>query len=413
MTTEATQQGADVKPGEVAVETRSARDIALEALDARQEEAHRRQIDDQLENDPGAALMTAQMVEQQETNRKQAIEDGLLPPDEEELKDGLVSKELMHPEQDLVSEADPDALPTHLENDPLANFIVMQEGKPMFTLKVNGENMLMPLEDAHRQLQIGTAAEIRMTNAAKMEQSINQRAAELTAGEQALAARMQVAQPVQPSVPAEPDLSEADIRKEALNVVTSVFSGTEEEATDKLTKALMKIRTPAATPAPDIDVDAIVRQASTAAVGALTAVDSKKDLVRGLDQFRNEYPEIMRDANLYRMADGMTDEIATDNPSWDKSQVMLEAGKRTRKWVDDLKGPAPTVENDGDETLTEVTSEQTLPPTQLRQDRKSGLVRMPQPAAAAVQDTSKAEEPRPLTPQEALDEVRRARGQAV
>lgn len=409
---EATQnQGADVKEDEIPVETRSPRDIALEALSDRQEEARAAQVAESLEGDPGAAALHQQVVDQQEANRQQAVADGLLPPARKELEDGALSVEQMHPEK----ESKPEALPAELQDDPLADFIVMDNGKPKFVMKVNGENMLMPLEDARRQLQIGTAAEVRMSNAAARERQLREREQQLTAQEQALAQRTVVTPSSQPQVPAQADLSEEDVRNEALNVMRTVFSGTEEEAADKLTKVLMKVRTPVTMPTPQIDFDGIVRRASSAAVGALTERERQKDLAEGYSQFQSEYPDIMRDANLYRMADSMTDEISAEHPEWRKSKVMLEAGKRTREWIENLRGTASTDENVDDVVTTEdvTISEQSQPPTQTRQDRKSELVRMPQAAVAAVASDPKPETKQELTPKQALDEVRKARGQAV
>lgn len=413
MAQEATQnKGADVKEGEVAVETRSPRDIALEALSARSDEAHTAQIAEQIESDPGAKLIHDQIVDQQVANREQAVADGLLAPSQEELTDGALVVEPMHP----APEPKPEPLPTELQDDPLVEYIVMENDKPMFAMKVNGENMLIPLADARRQLQIGTAAEIRMTNAAVRERQINERERQLTVAERALQQRAAAPAQIQPQVPAPADLSEAELRKDALGVMNTVFSGTVEEAADELTKVLMRTRTPAAQPTPVIDTQAIIKQASFAAIGAVDARDQKKDLVKGYNSFQSEYPKIMADANLYRMADSMTDVIATEHPEWSKSEVMLEAGKRTSEWVENLKGPAPTVITDDvvvppeDETISEHTQP---PPTQTRQDRKSELVRMPQASVAAVNSLETPKVDQPLSPQQALDEVRKARGQAV
>lgn len=424
------QPGADpdVKEGEVAVNiTKSPRDVAIEAIEARQDEARMAQIEKDAEGDPGAQALAARMQAAQDEARHAAIEAGQLPPDADpppaQLQDGTQSVEPMHEPQKLPdalpTDTDPNALPAELQDDPLAEHIVMYEGKPMFALKVNGENQLMPLDAAKRQLQIGVAAEIRMQSAVEAEKRAKQLLADAervqpTVGETAAQQRVDAAAAAAPPVTRNPGIDEEDIRKRARDVMITAFTGTEADAGDKLTKLLMDIRTPLpATAATPINEDAIVEKAATAAVQQVTAVSEKRDLVSGYTQFQDEYPEIMADVNLYRMADGMTDEIEAEHPEWSKSQVMLEAGSRTRKWIEDLKGT--TVTPDPEPVVTpkdETISEPAPPPNTLpRQERKRTLVQIP-PAASSAQPSPEPEE-RPQTPQEALDEVRRVRGQAV
>ena len=90
---------------------------------------------------------------------------------------------------------------------------------------------------------------------------------------------------------------------------------------------------------------------------------------------------------------------------------MDEAGKRTRAWVkslapgsEDLKDPKPP-----DLSIDMQTNDST---PNNRQERKQGLVRMPAAAVGAVHKGSNViEDEKPQTPQEALAETRKARGQ--
>ena len=411
----------DVKPGEVAVNTKmSPRDIALQAIEGKTDKMHAAQIKE-ADDDPGAAAIRDRIDEQQAATRTAAIADGTLPVEELE-PDGAGSRQAMHPAQPALPEALPakpaaDALPAELASDPLAEHIVMDEGAPMFVLKVSGQNVLMPLDEARRRLQIGTAAEIRMQNASTKEKQIEERERQVTAGERALAERARTSPSPTPSIPVQPGVSEEDIRSRSQEVFTTAFHGTEEDAGKKLAKLLLEVRTPPAVQAAPVDEVAIVNRAANAAVGAVTAVNDKKDLISGYSKFQDQYPEIMNDAILYRMADGMTDEIAIEHPEWSKSQVMLESGKRTSAWVDNLKGtvqpePTPTPGPEVPVIPEDATiSTPTLHPTQSRQERKAGLVRIPE-VAAATQPVPEPEE-RAQSPQEALDEVRSARGQPV
>lgn len=403
------QPDPDVNNDEVVVETRSPRDIQLEAMGARQEEARSAHIAEGLDGDPGAAHIQAELVDAQAANRAEAEAAGLLEPLED---DGAASVEPMH---EPAPEPVRDDLPETLQADPLSEFIVMDGDEAMFVTKINGENVLVPLAEARRKLQIRTAAEVEMKNSRLFAKNLETRAQAIDAGEAALKARLETVPQVQnPAIPTEQaGMTEKEIAAEARAFVGSAFADDEDTAADKLTKLLLKTRTPmqaAPVAAPPVDVQGLIRQATADAVQTIDAREQKKDLVRGIETFEDKYPEIVGDAQLYGMADNMTDDIAMEHPEWPKSQVMMEAGKRTRKWIEDLTGTGTTVEDD-DPVPTEdvVISEHTPPPQPNRQARKQGLVRLPQ-AATAVQ-TSQEEPVRMQTPAEALAETRAARGQ--
>jgi len=407
----ATQTGAasvqptnpDLKDDEVAVKP-NPRQEAIDAMADRQEKARREELDDAIAADPGLAANQESIDRQIQEANASARAAGELPPLED---DGAASVEPMHEPAPALQ---PEPLPDNLKGDPLAEYVVMEQGQPMFQVKVNGQEMLIPFDKAKRQLQIGTAAEVRMQEAAQVQGQLDERERALSAGEAALAQRMTTV-PATPTVPVKPDLSEQDLLEEAQEIFNTAFSGTEEDAAKKLAKVLYRLQTPT-TPvvqAQPIDEAAIVRKAAGAAVSAVQKVDRNKDVKKGYLQFKTDYPDIMGNAKLYKMADDMTDEIENENPDWDISQVMDEAGKRTRAWVNDLKGVEP--EPPPPPPPDEITPEQPqIPPTN-RQSRKSSLVRMPTAAVGAVHEAPKNVEEKPQTAQEAFRELKDARGQ--
>lgn len=410
----ATQQGAarqepptrdpDLKDGEVVVH-RSARDIALEAMAERQEKERVDELNEAIAHDPGLA------DEQRRIDgaiRQANAEAGI--NHEEAIpvfgNDGAAVVRPMHQPQ-----PEPSNLPRNLQDDPLADFIEMRNGAPMVKAKVNGEDRLIPLADAKRQLQIGTAAEVRMQTAARYEQVVKDREARLSAGEAALSARMRAQ--AKPLVPAQPDLTEEDLLEEAKDIFSTAFSGTEEEAAIKLAKTLAKIKRTATPVAQSIDSDAVASKAASMVYGKLTAESKKKDVATGFKAFKSDYPDIIGDTQLFKMADDMTDTIEKQHPDWNASQIMDEAGKRTRAWVKHLSGKTDDTGNapsrpPGSENSPVVTLD-----TQSRQERKAGLVRMPSPAAGA-----QYHEPDPVneseqSPQDAFLQLKAARGQPV
>lgn len=399
----------DLEDNEV-VAKRSPRDELLEQLGRQQEEMRTQELQDVLGADSGmAATHDAIVAEQQELNEA-AIAAGELPAPEpdEVLTDGAASVEPMYePESEPV----PEPLPEQLQNDPLAEYIRMEQGQPMFQAKVNGQHMLIPLEQARRQIQIGTAAEIRMQEAATLQAQVEERERQVAASEAALAQRKEAALAA-PIVPETPDLSEEDLLTEAKEIFETAFTGTEEEAAQKLAKVLIKLKTPAMPAAQPIDEDAIARKAAAAAAQVLEGRDKQKDVQKGYAQFKTDYPDIMADPKLYRMADDMTDEIEREHPEWDISQVMLEAGKRTRAWVNNLKGDEDTQDPKSQPKDKVTDSQPQIPPID-RQARKQGLVRIPQGAQGAIHETPREDEEKPQTAHEAFVELRKARGQPV
>ena len=384
------------------------RNVQLEAMADRQEAIRIAEIQTAVDNDPGLAA-------------NQAAIDGDIAAanaaagitNEEDVpsyghNDGAQSVQPLHKEV----QAAPAALPTNLVDDPLADFIVMNGAVPMVKAKVNGEERLIPLADAKRQVQIGLSSEIRMQNAAGIEKRLDERDRKLSAGESALAARLRTV-PTRTATPATPqaDLSDDVLLAEANDIFNTAFSGTEEDAAKKLARTLVKIRNSAvATPTQSIDENAIANRAADAAYGRLSQESRKKDVQKGYSSFKTNYPDIMGDAKLYRMADDMTDQIEKEHPDWNISQVMDEAGNRTREWVRGLTGqpldtgdtPPPTPGADN----TAVTLDQTN-----RLERKTGLVRMPTSAASAVHSEPELTGESEQSPHDAFMELKSSRGQ--
>ena len=406
----ATRQGAadpDTQIGEVVV-TPNPRNVAIEAMTQRMEAARTTDLAEAIEGDPGLAHAQASLEDAIDASNAAAIADGTLPPPE--LDDGAAYIEPL--EKEVPAPAG-DPLPADLVDDPLSEFIVMDSGAPMFRAKVNGEDKLIPLDQARRQIQIGTAAEVRMQQASLFEQettrTLDERERGIATREAALLQRTNAA-PVVPIVPASVDLSEEDLLDESRDFLSTAFSGTEEDAAKKLAKTLSKLRAPAAIATAPVDEQRITHNAAKAAVQVVRNDERNKDATTGLVQFKTDYPEIMKDANLYKMADDMTDVIEIEHPEWDISQVMDEAGKRTRAWVNQIKGVDPEPDPDLTPAITPTPVPTQHPPTN-RQERKSKLVRMPQAAAGAVHEVPAEVPEEEQSPIDALNELKESRGQ--
>ena len=293
-----------------------------------------------------------------------------------------------------------DHLPEEFQDDPLADYIVMDEANdtPMFVTKVNGEEKYIPLDRARQQLQKREAAEVELQNAKERQKVLDAREAQILASEQALKTKLAApAEASPPSVPQAPDVSDQDLENEAQGIVNSLFSGTEEDAVEHLARVFKSMRPQQQ--APQVDQDALVEQAASLVAKRRGAEDAQLDAEVGLKKFNENYPDIAADKALFNYADGMTDVIAKEwkeeGRAFRTSEVMLEAGKRTAEWVQSMKAPSPKPKADTNND---------------RHERKRRLRPMPTSQSQGA-PTSQREEPQ-QTPQDAVAEMRKARGQA-
>jgi hypothetical protein len=257
--------------------------------------------------------------------------------------------------------------------DPLGEYVVRVDGKPMFRTVVDGKERLIPLDHARQELQIGLAAKIRFDQANELKRQL----------EAKLRAPVPTPRPATPAAPQIDDLALAQ------GLVRSLVSEPEDKAAAKMAETFKQIRAAA----PAVDVNALEQRASERALRTIAERDNQRALQSGLGRFKQDYPDIASDPDLFTLADRKTNDIAAANPSWTPEAVMLEAGKQTREWVTRLGGKAHPSSQ----------------PTNNRQQRKETLVPMPQarsvrPAPAKAEETDNS-------PQGVLAELRKSRGQ--
>ena len=260
--------------------------------------------------------------------------------------------------------------------DPLGDFVVRVDGKPMFKTVVDGQERLIPLEKARQELQISLAAGIRFDQARALKA---QAEAELT---RARSVHPAAARPAAPAI---------DDRKLASELVRSLVSEPEDKAAAKMAETFAAIRQSAA---PQIDTASVMKLARDEAQKTIADERKKEAFGTGFEQFTKNYPDIAADSDLFKVADAKSDVIAAEHPDWAPHQIMDEAGKQTRAWMTSLGvtvKAAPTINTQGN------------------QQRKQTLVPMPQPRSAAPAPA--AEDSDENSPQAELAAIRKSRGQ--
>src|ERR1700683_3634470 len=114
--------------------------------------------------------------------------------------------------------------------DPLGDYVVRVDGKPMFKTLVDGKEQLIPLDRARTQLQKHLAADIRLQQAAEQKRQLDAREQSIRNVEATLKTRS--AQPVAPVV------DDTSLDKEAVELVRSLVSEPEGKAAARLAKTL-------------------------------------------------------------------------------------------------------------------------------------------------------------------------------
>jgi len=272
--------------------------------------------------------------------------------------------------------------------DDLDEFIVQDEetGELFFRVKVDGVERLLTADKAKAHLQKHEAADSRLQASSEQLKDLRDREERLRTGESALRTRLEGIQHRSPSPPAGSDVDDQGLEAETREVVNGLFSGTEAEAAKKLAALLRKYR---GNSSPQVDVATIVARATTAAREQVTTENRRAEEATAYSSFEREYADIIADPKLFAMADGMTDGIQKEKPTWSPAQIMTEAGKRTRK-LTATDSKAPPVPND-------------------RQVLKRKLRPMPNLRSSEV--VPKTPEEVPETPASILADTRKFRGQ--
>jgi hypothetical protein len=327
--------------------------------------------------DPRAALLASEMA--REARGEPTAADRERSGDEPETVDGAAS---VQPADAAEKQAREAVRISNKGEDPLGDYVVRVEGKPMFKTLVDGKERLIPLEAARAQLQKHMAADIRLQQASEMKKQLDARETALRNNEATFQRRSH------PSATA----PVVDDRKLAAELVHSLVSEPEDKAVAKMAEVFGSIRQ---AQAPQIDAAALTQMAREEAQRTIADERKKDALGDGFTRFQKDYPDIAGDSDLFALADRKSEVIEAEHPDWAPQQIMDEAGKQTRAWMQSM---GMTVK-----TATRETA------TRGNQQRKQNLVPMPQPRSAAP--ARQAEADNDGSPANALAEIRKLRGQ--
>lgn len=338
--------------------------------------------------DPGAAAMHAQAEAEQRAASKKVTKEQAEKAEAEAKAlglDGAASRAPLHEDQPEVKPE----LPEEVKDDPLAEHIIMQDGRPMVKLKIDGEDQLVDLDKVRANAQKDGAADRRLQYAAELNKSLTVREVQLKRDEEALTARISGGENGPPS---NADAGNVDFVERSKEYTHMVFSGDEEEAAAyqaETYKLMRQVSTP------QIDIDRRIDEKFAVVEQRAAKARYDADLDSGYRTFSEMFPEIKKGSKMFISADHFSDDVIKEHPEWTPSEVMVEAGKRTREQVAGLR----------EEALADLPKS---PADASRQAEKDKLQHIPRP-----QTGRQEQEPteRPQTNSEILAETRKARGQ--
>lgn len=370
------------KPGrDPALETRDALMARMdEQIEAERAAEHQRFLESS-DVDPRAAALAAAMAKEARgeplaTDRgHRELEVNAEEGEEPETVDGTESVE------PVAAKGRPAERVSTKGQDPLGDYVVRVEGKPMFRTVVDGQEKLIPLETARAQLQKNLAADKRLQQAWELKQQLDAREATIRQTEETLRSR---------SHPAAQATS-VDDRKLAGDLVRSLVSEPEDKAAEKMAEAFGRIRQASA---PGLDIGAVTKAAREEAQRTFAAEREKEALGNGFTQFTKDYPDIAGNSELFTLADKKSEVIAAEHPEWKPHQIMDEAGRQTRAWMQSMG------------VTSKVAAAKAVSGNQ---QRKQNLVPMPQARTAAPAPRAASEDE--SSPQAQLAEIRKSRGQ--
>ena len=256
----------------------------------------------------------------------------------------------------------------------------LSEGSPeALDIKVDGIEQSIPIDEAKAIIQKNMAADKRLQEAALKQRQLSEWEQQLQEREQSVQQSQQL--PDQGAITDE-------LKDKAQEVVNRLYDGDTDDAVSALTEILASGRT-TATPDPE-------QLSSKAAEKALQAMQQREfdaEVETSRQQFKQDFADIADDPYLYDMADKHTITIMQQHPNWKPTQVINEAGRLTREWVNTIRG------NGAGQPAS-------------RSQRKEQLVGMPRSQGSqSYQPPPKDNYPK--SPEEVIAEMRAARGQAV
>jgi len=275
------------------------------------------------------------------------------------------------------------------DSDEPESPLFMEGGQWMTRVKVDGEVKTIPFDRLQAAAQKLEAGDKRLEKANRMQREIEERERRV---------REQEAQRQTEQLPAEgaegqtgPESGQSeDVKELASKYHQALLNGEDDEVTNDL---LTRLATANRQQQPEVDVNRITQEVESRVAERQQQQDQERQqaeyqaqIQTAYESFKEDFSDVANDPQLMQVADQFTVTVANENPTLSPLQVMKEAGKRTRQWLNEKSGTTDT---------------------QKRTNRKRGL----KTASGSGARQPGKPEPKPKTRTDQINEIRQARGQ--
>lgn len=282
-------------------------------------------------------------------------------------------------EADEGEDADDKDLPEEGESE---SPLFMEGGQWMTRVKVDGEIRTIPFARLQAAAQKLDAGDRRLEEANRLRQEIEQREQQLLQREQGLK-NQPPAEGADGHGQTETGHPNEEVKALIKQYHEALLNGEDEDTTTDL---LAQLAT-AGRQQPQVDVSQLAEQVEQQVEARIQKrqqeAAQQSELRDAFSTFKDEFKDVAADPELLQMADRLTTTVSQEYPTYTPLQVMREAGKRTRTWLQEKTGGTARV------------------------NRKRNLKTAA--GTGARQPGKPAEKPKTRTDQ--LNEIRAARGQ--
>ena len=257
----------------------------------------------------------------------------------------------------------------------------VQDGNWVTTIKVNGEEQVIPFDNIKASHQKDAASQQRFEQAAAKERWLAQKEKELH----------DYATSLQESPPPEEPGEEPDT--DYKSTVSQYHQALYEDDADKAAELLQTLTTGRTQATPNVE-EAVNKALNEAFTRQQVEYAKQQQMAyqgavkEAVSWFESEYPDIAKNADLRAIADNKTVTIMKENPSMPPANIIHAAAEYAREWAHLNLSNGKASE---------------------RSDRKKKIVSEPKPARKTAKIGE--DEPREKSPSEIIEDMRKSRGQ--
>ena len=276
-------------------------------------------------------------------------------------------------EEEPEEQQTPEVTPEEKDDDSLEFYgedgtVIRVPKSAKLKTKVDGEEYEETIERISRNYQKGAAGDKRLQEAAAIKKKLEEKERELTSREKEFLEKTQQLQDN------EDDLSDDDRNELAGRLTAALIDADEETAAKLLSKIL-----PGKHELPDLDKEIESRLAKREE--ERRAKKWSEDVREAIGKFQREYKELAADPFLQDMVDRRTIINQQENPKASPWDIIKQSAEEVKVWVDKKVGKPPTSK--------------------------------PSPPTPASGRAAFKEDPKPMTREDVIAEMKRSRGQPV